>query len=362
MNAIAAAFIAVSILAGCSTFLELLEGRPVAAGQPQANLLRNPSFESTKGKVETPFTHKDGKASSQGVAADWVVSPGAQTITTSVSKDAVKGEVSQRIDVQTVQPDRQNPCVAFSQSQNKLRLKGNTQYELAAWVKGRGVASLSVMLNDYESRALGTKVVLNDTWQYIQMVFTTPKRVRNIRELIRLGDGGNSPNVGGVAEGDWMLVDGASLQISVPRLSRLSSEAISSIAERRAAGDTPGAKVVAAALALVRNGTVVKGGCWDWVNRAFNDAGYPAKKRQTVFQSKPEGPYVNPALIRPGDWISFRNLTYGEIGHSAIFVDWIDFEKHSCITLEYAGENREIPGRYREYDIFKCYIVMRPVD
>ncbi len=104
----------------------------------------------------------------------------------------------------------------------------------------------------------------------------------------------------------------------MPRLGSISAEAISSIAERRAAGATPGAKVVAAALALVRTATVVKGGCWDWVNRAYNDAGYPAKKRQAVFQSKPDGPYVNAALIRPGDWISFRNLTYGEIGHSAL--------------------------------------------
>ncbi len=32
------------------------------------------------------------------------------------------------------------------------------------------------------------------------------------------------------------------------------------------------------------------------------------------------------------------------------------------MTIEYAGENRELPGRYREYDIFKCYIVVRPVE
>ena len=162
--------------------------------------------------------------------------------------------------------------------------------------------------------------------------------MRNVRELIRFGDGGAR------CEGDWLLIDGVSLRASVSRLGSLSPQAISSIAERKAAGATPGAKVVAAALALVKSGTVVKGGCWDWVNRAYNDAGYPAKKRRAVFQSKPEGPYVNAALIRPGDWISFRNLTYGEIGHSALFVDWIDFERHSAITLEYAGENREMPG------------------
>jgi hypothetical protein len=211
------------------------------------------------------------------------------------------------------------------------------------------------MLNDDEPSTLGAKVVLNDTWQRLQMSFATPRKVRNIRELIRFGDGG-------AAEGDWLLLDGVSLLESASRLGSLSPQAISAIAERKAAGDSTGAKVIAAALALVKNGTVVKGGCWDWVNRAYNDAGFTAKKRRTVFQSKPEGPYVNTALIRPGDWISFRNLTYGEIGHSAIFVDWLDFERNSAITVEYAGENREIPGRYREYDIFKCYGVLRPAE
>lgn len=361
-KALAAAVVAAIVLSGCSTLLDLLEGRPIGAAQPGANLLRNPGFESHKADAEVPFLHQGGKTSSRGVASDWVISPGSQVITTSVSADAKEGGFSQRIDVRALMPDRATPFVAFTQSQSRLRLKGNAQYELAGWVKGSGTASLSVVLNDGESRTLGTKVVLTDTWQYIQMAFATPKRVRNVRELIRLGEGSARAVAGGVAEGNWLLVDGLSLRAAVPRLGSLSPEAISSIASRRAVGSDPGAKVVAAALALVRNGTVVKGGCWDWVNRAYNDAGYPAKKRKAVFQSKPEGPYVNPALIRPGDWISFRNLTYGEIGHSALFVDWIDFERRSAITMEYAGENRDVPGRYREYDIFKCYIVTRPVD
>jgi hypothetical protein len=362
MNALAAAVVAGCVLAGCSTFLDLLEGRPVAAAQRGVNLLRNPGFESFRGNAEARYLHDDGKESARGVAADWVVSPGSQAIATSISKDAAEGGLSQRVDVLAIQSDRRTSWIAFTPSKGRLRLRGNTQYELAAWVKGRGVASLSVMLNDYESGTLGSKVVLSDTWQYLQMVFATPKRVRNIRELIRFGEDGSFSGVRGAAEGDWLLIDGFSLRASLPRIGSLSPAAITSIAERRAAGTDPSAKVIAAALALVRSGTVVKGGCWDWVNRAYNDAGYPAKKRQTVFQSKPEGPYVNPALIRPGDWISFCNLTYGEIGHSALFVDWIDFDRRSAMTLEYAGENREIPGRYREYDIFKCYLVTRPVE
>jgi hypothetical protein len=350
------------VLAGCSTFLELLVGRPVAVAHPGANLLRNPGFESFKGDAEAPYLHDDGKASTRGVANGWVVSPGSQLIATSISKEATEGGFSQRVDVRAVRPDRQVPSVAFTQPHGRLRLKGSTQYELGAWVKGRGAASLSVVLNDGESRTLGSEVVLTDTWQYVQMAFATPRRVRNVGELIRFGQGRGTSGAGGVAKGDWILIDGFSLRASMPRSGSVSPQAISSIAERGAAGTSPGAKVIAAALTLVRAGTMVKGGCWDWVNRAYNDAGYPVKKRRAVFQSKPEGPYVNIALIEPGDWISFRNLTYGEIGHSALFVDWIDFDRHSAITLEYAGENRELPGRYREYDIFMCYFVTRPVD
>ncbi len=137
-----------------------------------------------------PFLHEDGKGSSRGVASDWVVSPGSQQIATSVSVDAKEGGFSQRVDVRAVMPDRTTPYVAFTQSQSRLRLKGATQYELAGWVKGRGTASLSVVVNDNESRTLGTKVVLTDTWQYVQMAFATPNRVRNVRELIRFGESG----------------------------------------------------------------------------------------------------------------------------------------------------------------------------
>jgi hypothetical protein len=340
--AIAAAVVTAAVLTGCSTFRDLLEGPSAAAGQPLSNLLRNPSFESFK-------------PSSRGVASDWVVREGYTTLETSLSKDAFRGDVAQRIDVLAIEPGREDPWVGITQSPWKPRLKGNAQYEISAWVKGRGTAALSVILNDDASATLGAKVVLDDAWQYLQMSFATPNRVRNIRELVRFGDGG-------LAEGDWLQIDGVSLLASASRLGSLLPQAITSIAERKAIGASTGAKVIAAAVALVKNGTVVKGGCWDWVNRAYNDAGFTAKKRRTVFQSKPEGPYVNHALIRGGDWISFSNLTYGEIGHSAIFVDWLDFERHSALTVEYAGENREIPGRYREYDIFKCYIVVRPAE
>ena len=140
--------------------------------------------------------------------------------------------MSQRIDVLSVQPDRRDPWVAITQSQKKLRLKGDTQYEITAWVKGRGTASLSVMLNDDESAALGAKVVLDETWQRLQMSFATPGRVRNVRELIRLGDGG-------IAEGDWWQIDGVSLLASASRLGSLSPQAISSSPSARRLASPP---------------------------------------------------------------------------------------------------------------------------
>ena len=53
------------------------------------------------------------------------------------------------------------------------------------------------------------------------------------------------------------------------------------------------------------------------------------------------------------------NLTYGEIGHSGIFLGWLDFEKRSAIVIGYAGENRSMPGRFREYDITRLFGITR---
>ncbi len=136
--AIVAAIATVAVLTGCSTFLELLEGPSTAAGQSLSNLLRNPGFESMK-------------VFSRGVAADWMVSEGYATITTSLSKDAFRGDVAQRIDVLAIEPGREDPWIGITPSRSRLRLKGNTQYEISAWVKGRGTVALSVMLNDDES-------------------------------------------------------------------------------------------------------------------------------------------------------------------------------------------------------------------
>jgi hypothetical protein len=139
----------------------------------------------------------------------------------------------------------------------------------------------------------------------------------------------------------------------------VSVESAAIVALRNARGTSAGARVLTVALRMMAGGTIVVGGCWDYVNRAFNDAGFPAQKRLTVFTGPEAGPYAEPSLIKPGDWLYFENLTFGGIGHSALFVDWIDFDTRTALTIEYVGQNKVIPGRYREYDVTKCFGIYR---
>lgn len=142
----------------------------------------------------------------------------------------------------------------------------------------------------------------------------------------------------------------------------LTEEAISVIARKYAALETPGGRVLKAAVEMVDQKVVVLGSCYGYVNQVYEKAQFPAEKRVKVYKAPEEGPYVDPGLIRPGDWIIYRNLPYGQIGHSAIFVEWIDFDRRSALTIEYVGINRDIPGRYREADITKTYGVLRGME
>jgi hypothetical protein len=146
---------------------------------------------------------------------------------------------------------------------------------------------------------------------------------------------------------------------TVSRARDLTVDSAAVIAWRRSEGGSAGAAVLRTALRMMEEKTIVKGACWDWVNKAFNDAGFPSADRETLFKGTEKGPYADPTLIKPGDWLYFVNLTFGNVGHSAIFVDWIDFDRRSAMTMEYIGQNREMPGRFREYDIIKCYAIFR---
>ncbi|HEQ72525.1 MAG TPA: hypothetical protein ENN69_08550 [Spirochaetia bacterium] len=139
----------------------------------------------------------------------------------------------------------------------------------------------------------------------------------------------------------------------------LSVASVARVAVRHAELPTPGGKVLTAGVLFVKRGDIILGACWDFVDTVYTRAGFPRNKRSSVYRAAETGPFADPALLRPGDWVMYRNLPYGEIGHSAIFVEWIDFEKRSALTIEYVGGNRTVPGRFREADLTKIFGIVR---
>jgi hypothetical protein len=141
-----------------------------------------------------------------------------------------------------------------------------------------------------------------------------------------------------------------------------SPEAVSMIAQKYALSETAGGRVLKAAVKMVDTKELVPGSCWGYVNKVYEKAGFPKEKRTEVYKAKNTGPYADPCSIKPGDWIIYRNLPYGEGVHSAIFIEWIDFGRRSALTIEYVGNKRSIPGRYREADITKTYGIIRGME
>ena len=107
--------------------------------------------------------------------------------------------------------------------------------------------------------------------------------------------------------------------------------------------------------------TIIIGSCWEFVNEVYKRAGVALTKK-TIFKSRLKGPYANPKLLEPGDWIYHINKSYNNIEHSAIFICWKDFKNKIAITLSYAGMNRSVPASYGAYDISKIFAIFRPFD
>ncbi|MBS9777451.1 MAG: hypothetical protein KGV50_01690 [Gammaproteobacteria bacterium] len=106
---------------------------------------------------------------------------------------------------------------------------------------------------------------------------------------------------------------------------------------------------------------ILRGSCWDFINVAYNRAGFPQNKRATVFKgTKKNGPYAKASMIQPGDWLYYINHSYNDVPHSGIFVRWVDKKKKIASILSYGGESRNKPGRYRNYDISHVYNIIRP--
>jgi hypothetical protein len=107
---------------------------------------------------------------------------------------------------------------------------------------------------------------------------------------------------------------------------------------------------------------IFRGSCWGFVNAVYEEAGYPAAKRVTIFRRQGNGAYADPALLAPGDWVMHINLEYGNVDHSAIFIDWIDRENLIARTLDHAGMNRPEPGKYRDHSMAKVFLIQRAQD
>lgn len=104
--------------------------------------------------------------------------------------------------------------------------------------------------------------------------------------------------------------------------------------------------------------TILPGGCWDYLNAAFQRAGIG---RVTVFEGTyRSGPYADSEMLRSGDWLYYINHGYNDIEHSGLFIGWIDKPSRQALILSYAGESRHEPARYKVYDLSHVYQIMRP--
>lgn len=118
--------------------------------------------------------------------------------------------------------------------------------------------------------------------------------------------------------------------------------------------------VLATARAMALNErTIIKGGCWDYLNAVFNRAG--VTKNTILKGAYKGGPYANPEEIQVGDWLYYINHGYNDIEHSGLFVGWVDEASKQALILSYAGESRHEPARYKVYDLSHVYHIMRPV-
>lgn len=131
-------------------------------------------------------------------------------------------------------------------------------------------------------------------------------------------------------------------------------------AEKKA--DSRGSKVLRVGRKMaVKNKEIVRGSCWNYSNAVYKRSGYPANKRTVIFRGKKSiGPYANVKLIRPGDWLYYINHQYRGVGHSAIFVTWVNRSRKKALMLSYRGQGRREPASYKTYDLSNVYNIIRP--
>ena len=134
-------------------------------------------------------------------------------------------------------------------------------------------------------------------------------------------------------------------------------EELLKIANARASPE--GRLVLETAVSMIDHQEIVIGSCWDYINAIYDRAGHLQRKRVTSFKSKQAGPYADLELTQPGDWLYFINHSYNDVEHSAVFVEWIDFNSKEALTIAYSGGNKPVPARYKSYDLSSVYNIIR---
>jgi len=118
-------------------------------------------------------------------------------------------------------------------------------------------------------------------------------------------------------------------------------------------------RVLEAMQTMLDQGVVVRGSCNRWVQEVFRRAG---GRSRTVFSASRTANFTDTARLRPGDWIHFINHSYEGVSHSAVFVGWSNEAERVAMTASYPGQNRDAPGRYRDYDFSNVYRIVRMDD
>jgi hypothetical protein len=127
----------------------------------------------------------------------------------------------------------------------------------------------------------------------------------------------------------------------------------------RAKTDPSAMSVLCTGEKMIKNGVLVKGSCWDYIDEIYRRAGASRRNRLTVFKSRKHGPYAKTSMIKPADWLYFINGSYHNSEHSAIFINWIDRKKKIARMLSYQGEGKRKPARYKNYYLGRVYNIMR---